>query len=240
VILDVGQERRAGTLAVNEVGDRGRNFARRIGHEGSIVRIGRGWDALAEAGAVPDLTRVALAGSHRRAAVVRRRVPKHVEEQAVHLVSFERLRENRQRVLTVVVAVDAGGIQAVVDGRLAAGALEEPLRMRVERRLLRFAQVEAPDHANAACVRLTHDLAEEIATGRQERARVMERHARRILRDDAAHVHEKRVRAEVGDGSDKFFGIDDRIGFAQVGLQETDWFAHPPSRAGYRRWWLAV
>ena len=69
---------------------------------------------------------------------------------------------------------------------------EEPLGVGVEDRLLRLAQVEAADHADAARVRLAHDVAEEIAARRQEGAGIVEGHARRILRDDPAHVDRER------------------------------------------------
>ncbi len=118
-----------------------------------------------------------MARPHRLAAVIRGRIAEHVEEQAVDLVAIERLAENLQRVLAVVAAVDADRIQAVVDRRLAIDALEEPLRMRVEHGLLRLAQIEAADHAHAARVRQLDDVAKQIASRRQVRARIVERHA---------------------------------------------------------------
>ena len=114
--------------------------------------------------------------------------------------------ENRQRVLPVVVAVDARRVEPVVDRRLAVGPHEEPFRVRVVHRLLRLAQIEAADDANAAGVRLAEHVAEEIASGRQERARVVKRHARRVLRDDAAHVDKKGVGAEPATAATSAFG----------------------------------
>ena len=114
-----------------------------------------------------------MTGAHRHAAVVARRVPEHVEEQAVHLVALQRFGEDGQRVLAVVAAVDAGRVETAVDRRFAAGPLEEPLRVGVEHRLLRLAQIEAPDHAHPARVRGVQRLPEQIAPRRQERARVV-------------------------------------------------------------------
>ena len=114
------------------------------------------------------------------------------------------------------------------------GAREEPLRVRVVCRLLRLAQVEAADDANATSVCVAEDVTKKIAARRQEGARVVKRHARRVLRDDAAHVHEERVGANVArPRSTSCMRIDRRIGLAQVGLQKPNRLGHPP--AGVRR-----
>ena len=122
--------------------------------------------------------------------------------------------------------------ETVVDRRLAVGAREEPLRMRVVRGLLRLAQIEPTDHANAARVREPNDVAKQIAAGRQERAGVVERHLRRVLRDDAAHVQQERVRAELGDSGDERGRVHRRVGLAEVRLQEPDRLGHPPADVG--------
>ena len=196
VILDVGEERGVRPLAMNQLGDRRGDLARRLGHERAVVGVGRRGHGHGRIGReiAPGTPRTGTA--HRHPAVVGRRIAEHVEEQAVDFVALERLGENRQRVLAVVPAVDAGGIEPVVDDRLAVGAHEEPFRMRVEHRLLRLAQVEAADDADLARVRFADDVAEEIAAGGKERAGIVERHLRRVLRDDPAHVHQERVRPE--------------------------------------------
>src|SRR4029079_919960 len=147
---------------------------------------------------------------------------KHVEEQAVDFVPLERLSENRQRVLAIVLAIDTGGIETVVDYRFTVRATEEPFRMRVEHRLLRLAQIEASDDANSSCVGLADDVAEEIAAGWEEAARIVKGYPRRVLRDDPSHVHEERIGSEVSDSVDERFGIDRRIVFAQIGLEKTN------------------
>jgi hypothetical protein len=93
---------------------------------------------------------------------------------------------------------------------------------------LRLAQVEAADHPHLSRVRLAHDVAEQIAARGKKRAGIVKGHARRIRRDDAPHVHQKRVHAEVGDRGDEQSGVDGRIRLAQVGLEETDRLAFPP------------
>ena len=108
--------------------------------------------------------------------------------------------------------------------------------MRLEDRLLRLAQIEAANYANAAGVRLAQRVAEQVAARRQERAGVVPRDARGILRDNSAHVDEKCVGAEVGDRGHERGGIYGRIGFTQVRLQEPNRFAHPPPALGGR--WL--
>ena len=100
--------------------------------------------------------------------------------------------------------------------------------MRVEHRPLRLAQIEAADHADLPRVRFTNHFAEQIAAGRKVGARIVERHPRRILGDDAAHVHQKGIGAEVGDRRDQRGRVDGRVRFAQIGLQEADRLALPP------------
>jgi hypothetical protein len=102
--------------------------------------------------------------------------------------------------------------------------------MRVVDRLLRLAQIEAADDAHLARVRLAKRLPEQVTPGRQERARVVERHARRVLRHDAAHVHEVGVGAGGVHGLDERLRIDDGVAFGEVGLQEPDRLGEPPAR----------
>ncbi len=233
VIADVGEEGRARAFAVYQLGNRRGNLAGRFGHEGAIIGVGRGGNVAVVAAAEPRQAGVTPTRAHRYAAVVGRRIPEHVKEQAVDLVAVQRFGENRQRVLAVVVAVDARRIQAVVDCRLTVGAPEEPLRVRVVCRLLSLAQVEAADDAHATSVSVAQDVTKKIAARRQEGAWIVKRHARRVLRDDAAHVHEERVGANVRDRAHQLMRIDRRIGLAQVGLEEPNRFGHPP--AGVRR-----
>ncbi len=109
-------------------------------------------------------------------------------------------------------------------------AAEEPLRVRVVDRLLRLAQVEAADDPDLPRVRLAQHVAEEIAAGRQERARIVERRARRVLRDDAAHVDEEGIGAGVVDGGDERRRIDDGVALGEIGLEEPDRLGQPPAR----------
>ena len=131
--------------------------------------------------------------------------------------------------LAVVIAVDARRIQAVVDRRLTVGAPEEPLRVCVVCRLLRLAQVEAADDAHAAAVGVAQDVTKKVAARGQEGAGIVKRHAGRVLRDDAAHVYEERIGANVRDRAHELLRIDRRICLAQVGLEEPNGFGHPPA-----------
>jgi hypothetical protein len=213
---------------VDQAGDARGDLAGAVGHEGAILRVRLGRDVAARAGAEADAAGVAGARPHRHTAVVGRRVAEHVEEQAVDRVALERLGEDGHRVAAVVVAVDAGGVEPVVDGRLAVRAPEEPLGMRVVDRFLRLAQIEAADDAHLARVRLAKRLAEQVTPGRQERARVVERHARRVLRDDTAHVHEVGVGAGRVHRLDERLRVDDGVGLGEVGLEEPDRLGQPP------------
>ena len=204
------------------------DLTRAVRHERPVVRIRRGRQATAEAGAIAHLTRVTLARPHRIAAVVGRRIAEHVEEQPVDLIAVERLRQNRHRVLPVVVAVDARRIEAVVNGRLTVRTFEEPLRVRVEDCLLRLAQIEAADNSNAAGACLPKDVAEQVTARRQECARIVKRDACGVLRDDAAHVDEEGVGGKLGDGGDERLRVERRVRFAQVGLEESDRLVEPP------------
>jgi hypothetical protein len=190
--------------------------------------IRRRWDGPTVSGAVARLAGIALARPHRMAAVVGRRIAKHVEEQAVDFVAIERFRQDRHRVLTVVVPVDTSGVQPVVDRGFTIAPLEEPFRMRIEDRLLRLAQIEAADHADSTSVRLAQHLAEQISPRWQERARVVKGNLRRILRDDAAHVDEEGICGKLGDSGDEGFRIDGRISLAQVRLKEPNRLIEPP------------
>jgi hypothetical protein len=61
----------------------------------------------------------------------------------------------------------------------------------------------------------------------------VERHARGVLRDDAAHVDEKRIGGEVRHRGDERLRVDGRVGFAQIGLEKSDRLVQPPP--GLRR-----
>ena len=232
VIADVGEECRTRALAVYQLGNRRGDLAGRFGHEGAIVGVGLGGNVAVVAAAEARQAGVAPTRAHRYAAVVGRGIPEHVEEEPVDVVAVERFGENRQRMLAVVVAVDTRRIQAVVDCRLTVGAPEEPLRVCVVCRLLSLAQVEAADDAHATSVGVAQDVTKKIAARRQEGAWIVKRHAGRVLRDDAAHVHEERVGANVRDRAHELMRIDRRIGLAQVGLEEPNRFGHPPAGIG--------
>jgi hypothetical protein len=236
VIGDIGEEGGVRPFGVDQIGDGRRDLAGRIGHEGAVLGVGHGRHVAAGAGPEADAAGVAGARPHRHAAVIGGRVTEHVEEEAVDLVALERFTEDGQRVPAVVVAVDAGRVEPVVDRRLSVAAAEEPLRVCIEDGLLRLAQVEPADDANPARVRLAQHVAEQVAAGGQEGARVVERRPRRILRDDAAHVDEEGVGAGLAHGRHQRHRIDDGIALGEIGLQEPDWLGQPPAgRSGLGR-----
>jgi hypothetical protein len=77
-------------------------------------------------------------------------------------------------------------------------------------------------------MRFTKHIAEQVAAGRKVGARIVERYPRRILGDDAAHVHQKGIGAEVGDSRDQRGWVDGRVRFAQIGLQKANRLPVPP------------
>ena len=185
-------------------------FPNHLGHadrgvveERPVVGVGRLGQVAAGTSAKQAAAIVAMAEAQRIAAVVRRRVAEHVEEQAVHVVAVERLGEDLDGFLPVPSAVDARLVEAVVDGRLAVGLLEEPLRMRVEGVLAGLAQVEAADDADAARMRLPEHLAESVLPGGNGRADVVQAHLAGVERRDAAHLHQQDVGVEVRDLGDE-------------------------------------
>jgi hypothetical protein len=231
VLGQVGEKGRLRPVTVDEVADHRRHLPRRFRQEGPVLGVARpGRQRPAVAGLETRLAGVAVARPHRPAAVVGRRVAEHVEEEAVHRVALQGLGQDPERVLAVVAAVDAGGVEPVVDGGLAVRPLEEPLGVRVEHGLLRLAEVESPDDADLPGVGLVQHRAEEVAPRGQVRARVVERDPRRVLGDDPAHVEEERVCGELRYLLDEPPSFERGVDLAHVRLDEAHGLVHPPAR----------
>ena len=186
--LDVRQERRPRTLLVNEIGDVRRHLQAAGLQKLPVGRIRRRGQVLAVPFAEEPLAALALAHPHTGAAVVRRRVSERVEEQPVHFVTLQRLGEDLQGVLPIVGPVDARRIEAVIDDRLPVLPAKEPLRMGVVNGLLRLAQIETADDADAAGVRFAQNLPERVAASGNEGAGVVEGDFGRVMGHDAAHA----------------------------------------------------
>ena len=134
-----------------------------VRHETLVVGVRPLGQRSAEPLPEPPRADVAVTQPDRIAAVVGRRIAEHVEEERVHVVAFQRFGEDLHRVGAVVATVDARRVEAVVGHGLAVGLSEEPLRMGVVHGLLRLAQVEASDHADAMRVGFREHFAEHVA-----------------------------------------------------------------------------
>ncbi len=98
------------------------------------------------------------------AAIVAGLIAEGVEEVAVHIVLFEAFGEDLHGLLTVVAAVDADDIEAVVENGLAVGLAEEPFRVSIEDGFAGLAEIEAADDTDVLSVSLLQDGAEKIDT----------------------------------------------------------------------------
>ena len=195
-----------------------------------VIAVGFQRQVAVVAGAEQALAVVAPAEAQGVAAVVRRRVAEHVEEQAVDVVPVQRLGENLDRLLAIPAAVDAGLIQPVVNCRLAAGFLEEPLGVGVVGVLVGFAQVEPADDADAACVCFLEYLPERVVPFWDIRAHAVVPDLAGVERRDPAQLHQQHVGVEGGHLFDERPGVQRRISLAEVGLEPADGLAHPPVR----------
>ncbi len=142
----------------------------------------------------------------------------------------QRFGENLDRLLAIPAAVDAGLIQPVVNCRLAAGFLEEPLGVGVVGVLVGLAEVEPADDADAACVCFLEYLAERVVPFWDIRAHVVVLDLAGVERRDPAQLHQQHVGIEGGHLFDERPGVQRRIGLAEVGLEPADGLAHPPVR----------
>jgi hypothetical protein len=88
----------------------------------------------------------------------------------------------------------------------------------------------SPDDADPPRAGLAQDVAEQVASRRQVRARIVERDARRVLGHDPAHVEQERVRGELRHLLDEPAGVECRVDLAHVGLDESHGLVHPPAR----------
>ena len=197
--------------------------------EFTVIVVGAFRDLAGVQFAIPVAAGIAVAEADICAAVIGGLVAEHIEEQAVHVVSLQSFAEDLHRLTAIVSAVDAGGIEAVVNDRAAICLTEEPLGMGIVSGLLRLAQIVAAHDSDAAGVRLFEDVAKHVAARRQVRTRIMEVDARRVVRGDAAHTHEDHIGAHVGELGDEAVGIHGGVRFPQVGLHPTDGLGGPPS-----------
>src|SRR4029077_9737397 len=119
------------------------------------------------------LAGIAVADADRASAIVARLVAEHIEEQSVHAILVKAFGEDLHGLHAVVIAVDAGGVEAVIDDGLAVGLAEKPLGVRVEDGLGSLAEIESSDHANFAGMSFAENVAKHVAARRQERAGIV-------------------------------------------------------------------
>jgi hypothetical protein len=96
--------------------------------------------------------------------------------------------------------------------------------------LARFAEIPAADDANLARMGLAYHLTKGVVPRRNIRAYILELHLAGIESRDAAGRHHEHIGVEAGHVGDELFGVERGIRFAQIGLQPTDRFGHPPAR----------
>ena len=162
-------------------------------------------------------------------AVVPRLIAEHIEEQAVDSILIETFGKYLHRLLAVVPAVDAGGVQTVVDHRLSISLAKKPLRMRVEDGFGRLAEIVPSDDPNLAGMSFPDHVTEHVAPGRQLRTRIVELGLGRIIGGNASHPYEQDVGAHVRELIHQSRRIEARVGLPQICLDPADRLLHPPA-----------
>jgi hypothetical protein len=229
IFLDVIEVAGLRPLLADEVADGGGRLARRGQHELAIVVVRRFRDVLVVELPVLPFAGIAVAKPDLPAAIVARLIAEHVEEQAIDGVLVERFGQDLHRLVAIVVSVDAGGVEAVIDHRLSAGLPEEPLRMGVEDRLPGLTEIESSHHADLARVGFPQNVAEHVPPRGQVSAWVVKLNLRRVIGRDAAHPHQHHVGAHIRELARQARGIQARIRLPQVGLDPADGLLHPPT-----------
>jgi hypothetical protein len=161
--------------------------------------------------------------------IVGRRIVKHIEEQTVYVVAFERFGKHFHALLPVPATIDTGLIETVIGRGRTVGFFEEPLRMRVEGFLVGLAEIEATDNPDVPRMRLGQHLAESVVILGDVGTHVVILDTARIVCRDSAHGHEQNVPIVIGDLAYELPGVERRVGLGKIRLNPPNRLGHPPT-----------
>ena len=150
--------------------------------------------------------------------------PEPVEEEGVHRVAVQDLRDHLQGLLLVVRPRGAGRVEALVDLPLAGPGDEEPVRVLLELVAVQLGEVAAGDHPHPLLVGLLDGVPQQVPAGAllEPGRGVLVGEPGGVVGDDPARVEQPGVAAEVHDVPHHLLHVHPRVHLADVGLEDAE------------------
>jgi hypothetical protein len=139
-----------------------------------------------------------------------------VQEEAFHRIPIEHLVQHIEQPLLVILRAGADAGQPVVNLRLTVRTQEAPFRILLRAAVIDLGEVHPRQQVNATLGRCLRGIADQV-TGcplRQRGIRCLEPQVRGVIRQDAAHADQPRIRAVALDEVQRRLDIETGVDLA--------------------------